>query len=74
LKLIIATIFLPPNIVAPRAGAWIETCVYAYILILVLVAPRAGAWIETGLVGIIYTTEEVAPRAGAWIETSKWWE
>ena len=35
------------NLVAPRTGAWIETCnviacVYEY-----KVAPRTGAWIET---------------------------
>ena len=35
------------NIVAPRAGAWIETYIHALIVRFLSVAPRAGAWIET---------------------------
>jgi len=35
------------NLVAPRAGAWIETDKTAVSLAPNLVAPRAGAWIET---------------------------
>ena len=34
------------NMVAPRAGAWIEISVYPAALISCWVAPRAGAWIE----------------------------
>jgi len=34
-------------VVAPRAGAWIETRVAVEYLQSQLVAPRAGAWIET---------------------------
>ena len=34
-------------VVAPRAGAWIETKVDVLIYNDVYVAPRAGAWIET---------------------------
>ena len=34
-------------IVAPRAGAWIETCSIALRSSSYVVAPRAGAWIET---------------------------
>ena len=37
----------PPQIVAPRAGAWIETMALFTPPPLGLVAPRAGAWIET---------------------------
>ena len=33
--------------VAPRAGAWIETHIPQQLNILMFVAPRAGAWIET---------------------------
>ena len=33
--------------VAPRAGAWIETCKSWYTVSPSNVAPRAGAWIET---------------------------
>ncbi len=38
---------MPPISVAPRAGAWIETCRYLKSARRVRVAPRAGAWIET---------------------------
>jgi len=34
-------------IVAPRAGAWIETLSAVLAAMIMLVAPRAGAWIET---------------------------
>ena len=33
--------------VAPRAGAWIETIIGGIIGLTITVAPRAGAWIET---------------------------
>ena len=43
--------FRQPNkvsiLVAPRAGAWIETPRCKAIHFTALVAPRAGAWIET---------------------------
>ncbi|CEO88644.1 hypothetical protein SSCH_2270003 [Syntrophaceticus schinkii] len=35
------------GLVAPRAGAWIETATYDYLINKYGVAPRAGAWIET---------------------------
>jgi len=35
-------------LVAPRAGAWIETNLLSFVFELLEVAPRAGAWIETG--------------------------
>jgi len=34
-------------LVAPRAGAWIETFILLCLSSLISVAPRAGAWIET---------------------------
>ncbi len=34
-------------LVAPRAGAWIETSLCPLTLLNSIVAPRAGAWIET---------------------------
>ena len=40
------------NLVAPHAGAWIETCRNAVTSSMVRpVAPHAGAWIETGSAG-----------------------
>ena len=37
------------EVVAPRAGAWIETLYISANLPIKSVAPRAGAWIETCL-------------------------
>ena len=36
--------------VAPRRGAWIETCINHSSNLLGFVAPRRGAWIETLLI------------------------
>ncbi len=55
--------------VAPRAGAWIETCHDTFTFPFTAVAPRAGAWIETHATCIPHDHFSVAPRAGAWIET-----
>ena len=60
---------LGADVVAPRAGAWIETAAPTSCRPAPLVAPRAGAWIETPHTPFKEKTEEVAPRAGAWIET-----
>ncbi len=38
-------------LVAPRAGAWIETSRGPHRWLMRLVAPRAGAWIETRQIG-----------------------
>ena len=57
-------------IVAPHAGAWIET--YEQIVNALHakgVAPHAGAWIETCLLHQESAPAPVAPHAGAWIET-----
>jgi len=35
------------SLVAPHAGAWIETLPYIICIGIVGVAPHAGAWIET---------------------------
>ena len=56
-------------LVAPRAGAWIETSCSGANRIRAVVAHRAGAWIETRDVLGRDLAEFVAPRAGAWIET-----
>ncbi len=56
-------------LVAPHAGAWIETHTRWTSGAECTVAPHAGAWIETAVFGIPRTGEEVAPHAGAWIET-----
>ena len=60
-------------LVAPRAGAWIETGVPVYGDEGVYVAPRAGAWIETMFMPGQNVKKIVAPRAGAWIETREDW-
>ncbi len=57
------------QMVAPRAGAWIETVCGVARTTVLNVAPRAGAWIETSLLQLGSSFLEVAPRAGAWIET-----
>ncbi len=56
-------------LVAPRAGAWIETFAVIGPAGPVIVAPRAGAWIETDRHSRPRWLHKVAPRAGAWIET-----
>ena len=57
------------RLVAPRAGAWIETLMPLRMVARESVAPRAGAWIETHHEVVAHSSCEVAPRAGAWIET-----
>ena len=37
----------PDGVVAPLAGAWIETKLDQFYKKVILVAPLAGAWIET---------------------------
>ena len=55
--------------VAPLAGAWIETSAPREKRIEFEVAPLAGAWIET-LQKVNHANHcRVAPLAGAWIET-----
>src|SRR5690606_28139886 len=58
------------HVVAPRAGAWIETTRSIWARSGGQVAPRAGAWIETGSCCRDGRGRGVAPRAGAWIETA----
>mgnify|MGYP006911589503 CR=1 FL=1 len=60
---------MPDQVVAPCAGAWIETLLARSIKGQGRVAPCAGAWIETSLGGASETVICVAPCAGAWIET-----
>jgi len=47
LKLVLRVGVQNCNIVAPSAGAWIETLWVPELLTDILVAPSAGAWIET---------------------------
>ena len=56
-------------LVAPHAGAWIETCNSCTFCVWLRVAPHAGAWIETVPGVAAAPVELVAPHAGAWIET-----
>ena len=58
------------QLVAPLAGAWIETMEQLSSIDSPRVAPLAGAWIETILRHRLEKPREVAPLAGAWIETS----
>jgi len=58
------------RVVAPCAGAWIETLSRSSPLFRPHVAPCAGAWIETRRISGNRLLNEVAPCAGAWIETS----
>ncbi len=56
--------------VAPFAGAWIETDVSDTLMLArIAVAPFAGAWIETIFFLLRPCLDDVAPFAGAWIET-----
>ena len=57
------------SIVAPHAGAWIETLVACCCRLQRSVAPHAGAWIETPPQSGLARNKRVAPHAGAWIET-----
>ena len=57
-------------VVAPLAGAWIETNAVRSYRKEFYVAPLAGAWIETlELDENEINFKVVAPLAGAWIET-----
>ncbi len=47
LKLFMLFVMIYRWVVAPRAGAWIETFHCSGVIGSALVAPRAGAWIET---------------------------
>ena len=47
--------------VAPHAGAWIETMSYQQIVVLSEVAPHAGAWIETSILGSIFGKKRSHP-------------
>jgi len=56
-------------VVAPHAGAWIETEHQKRERLNQFVAPHAGAWIETSTYSEAASHPLVAPHAGAWIET-----
>ena len=57
------------TVVAPHAGAWIETVGSSDDFPSPDVAPHAGAWIETFKKDHGKAMWDVAPHAGAWIET-----
>ncbi len=69
MKLQIALNSAAVSLVAPHAGAWIETLPGLRMWEAVCVAPHAGAWIETVAGAVDFVREQVAPHAGAWIET-----
>ena len=48
-------------VVAPRAGAWIETLTISGLDRVYQVAPRAGAWIETANDDVIVTGKFQSP-------------
>ena len=60
------------TLVAPHAGAWIETDYTMLFREHPHVAPHAGAWIETQFCLFKIFISMVAPHAGAWIETKNW--
>ena len=57
------------DLVAPLAGAWIETRLLDGVQKGWGVAPLAGAWIETSVGPYQWHSPAVAPLAGVWIET-----
>ena len=59
------------DLVAPLAGAWIETPARPSMILRPTVAPLAGAWIETRTRCSRGRWSRVAPLAGAWIETER---
>ena len=59
------------TLVAPLAGAWIESPKLPQYQFTTEVAPLAGAWIESHLVEFGTMERIVAPLAGAWIESSR---
>ena len=69
MKRVSGQLFLLDLIVAPHAGAWIETGLNVRELGELVVAPHAGAWIETITCKSLAPLPLVAPHAGAWIET-----
>ena len=56
-------------IIAPPAGARIETSISFYLVSMILIAPPAGARIETGFASRSGEICAIAPPAGARIET-----
>jgi len=63
--------FIGCHFIAPRVGAWIETCSKPNLLSGSHIAPRVGAWIETKICLCFASGYSIAPRVGAWIETLK---
>ena len=57
------------SVVAPHAGALVETLHPSYVPQFDLVAPHAGALVETLMAAIFGRDAEVAPHAGALVET-----
>jgi len=51
------------RLVAPRAGAWIETAAQSWGQLIYEVAPRAGAWIETRYTIQAMTDSKSSPLA-----------
>ena len=56
-------------VVAPRAGAWIETLPFADVMSLRRSRPARARGLKLWCCGQRGITMSVAPRAGAWIET-----
>ena len=57
------------TLVAPHAGAWVETRRWLFLPGGLPVAPHAGAWVETHFPDKLAVVAVVAPHAGAWVET-----
>ena len=58
------------EVVAPRAGAWIETATPALSVTVLASPPARGRGLKRRGDGGRSTWCRVAPRAGAWIETT----
>ena len=60
---------MPPVIVVPYIGTWIETDAFKTAAQMVNVVPYIGTWIETEINDINEHVNLVVPYIGTWIET-----
>ncbi len=62
------------HMVAPHAGAWIETHVVLFETEVGLSRPTRARGLKLGLGSGVVDIYQVAPHAGAWIETDIRWQ
>ena len=58
-------------IVAPHAGAWVETCLKRVNAGMCRSRPMRARGLKLAVTGDSLYTEQVAPHAGAWVETEQ---